>query len=110
MPTATAAAASEARLPQMTRVSTSRPSSSVPNGCAAEGGLRTAAQLVATGSYGETNGAASASVTKKTRTAAPIVAAGRLDKCRSISGFSAALTSGATTPGAACVSDLTDGA
>ena len=50
MPTETAPASSEARAPQMTRVSTSRPISSVPNQCSAEGGLRTAVQLVAIGS------------------------------------------------------------
>ena len=48
--TETAPAISEARAPQITRPSTSRPISSVPNQCSAEGALRTSVQLVAIGS------------------------------------------------------------
>ena len=47
----------EARAPQMMRDSTSRPSSSAPNQCAALGAARTALQLVASGSYGAIHGA-----------------------------------------------------
>ena len=50
MPTDTSPALSEARAPQMMRLSTSRPTSSVPSQCAHDGGLRTALQLVAMGS------------------------------------------------------------
>jgi hypothetical protein len=48
--TDTTPASSEARVPQITRDSTSRPISSVPNQCSAEGALRIAPQLVAMGS------------------------------------------------------------
>ena len=50
MATETTPAISEARAPQMTRERTSRPISSVPNQCCAEGALRIALQLVASGS------------------------------------------------------------
>jgi hypothetical protein len=50
MHTETTPASSDARAPQITRASTSRPISSVPNQCCAEGALRTRLQLVATGS------------------------------------------------------------
>ena len=50
MVTAMTPADSDARAPQITRLSRSRPTSSVPNQCAALGALRTAAQLVASGS------------------------------------------------------------
>ncbi len=48
--TDTTPASSDARVPQITRESTSRPISSVPNQWAAFGALRTALQLVASGS------------------------------------------------------------
>ena len=60
MSTETTPASSDARAPQMTRDSTSRPISSVPNQCAADGALRIALQLVASGSYGATTGASNA--------------------------------------------------
>ena len=50
MPTETRPALSEARAPQITRLSTSRPTSSVPNQCAQDGALRTRLKLVAVGS------------------------------------------------------------
>ena len=43
-------AESEARVPQMTRDSRSRPTSSVPNQCALPGALRTMEKLVCSGS------------------------------------------------------------
>ena len=45
MPTEIAPASSEARAPKITRARMSRPRSSVPNQCSAEGGLRTSDQL-----------------------------------------------------------------
>src|SRR5689334_366010 len=75
-------ARSEARAPQMTRARTSRPISSVPNQCAAEGALRTALQLVASGSCGETHGAKSASATKNATTARPTIAPRRRTRRR----------------------------
>ena len=48
--TDTTPARSDARAPQITRESTSRPISSVPNQCSADGALRIALQLVASGS------------------------------------------------------------
>ena len=48
--TETVPANNEARAPQTTRASTSRPSSSVPNQCAPVGALRMAAQLASIGS------------------------------------------------------------
>ena len=50
METDTTPARSDARVPQMTRESTSRPSSSAPKRYALPGAWRTALQLVATGS------------------------------------------------------------
>ena len=50
--TETTPASIEARAPYSTRDSTSRPFSSVPNQCAAEGALRIAVQEVASGSDG----------------------------------------------------------
>ena len=50
MPTDTSPALSDARAPQMMRVSTSRPTSSVPSQWAQEGGFRTWVKLVAIGS------------------------------------------------------------
>ena len=43
-------ASSDTRLPWITRLKMSRPMSSVPNGCVHEGGARTVAKSVATGS------------------------------------------------------------
>ena len=50
MPTEMTPAISEARAPKMTRARISRPTSSVPNQCSADGGLRTDVQLCAIGS------------------------------------------------------------
>src|SRR6185312_8557203 len=55
----------------MTRLKMSRPSSSVPNQCKADGALRTLVQLCATGSYGVTRGAKIASRMNSTITARP---------------------------------------
>ena len=60
--------------PQMTRLSMSRPTSSVPSQWAHDGGLRTAPQLVAMGSYGTISGAAMASRTNSTTMASPTMA------------------------------------
>src|SRR5271166_3618662 len=67
----------------MTRLSTSRPTSSVPNQCASEGALRTLAQLCAVGSYGETTAASNASKMNSKMTSSPKMAALRLHKLRS---------------------------
>src|SRR5262249_11439107 len=67
----------ETRAPQMTRESVSRPRSSVPNGCAQLGALRIALQLVAFGSAGASQGAASATITKASTTSRPPTAGGR---------------------------------
>src|SRR6478752_9240929 len=82
MATETTPASSEARAPQTTRDSTSRPISSVPNRCSALGALRMSLQLVCTGSKGAISGAASAMVTKTTTTASPKTAARRLSSRR----------------------------
>ena len=81
--TDTIPARSDARVPHMTRESTSRPISSVPNQCAALGALRIALQLVAKGSYGATSGASNASSTKKTTT--PNAAIARRRRARRLS-------------------------
>ena len=83
--TAITPADSDARAPQITRDSRSRPTSSVPNQCAADGALRTADQLVASGSYGATQGASSASSATSTSTTAPNTAVGRASSVRSAS-------------------------
>src|SRR5260221_7439821 len=72
--TDTTPARSEARAPQITRASTSRPISSVPNQCCQLGALRTALQLAASGSYGAIHGARSASSTKNTTMTSPTMA------------------------------------
>ena len=82
MHTDTSPASSDARAPQMTRASTSRPISSVPKRCAALGALRIALQLVCSGSYGATNGANSASRMKNTTTASPTIAPRRRTRRR----------------------------
>jgi hypothetical protein len=61
----------EARAPQMTRESTSRPSSSEPKRCARLGAPRTSLQLVARGSCGAIHGAANAIRTKNATIASP---------------------------------------
>src|SRR5438874_10834159 len=66
--TDTTPARSDARVPKITRASTSRPISSVPNQCAADGALRTALQLVAIGSYGDRIPASTATAMKNTTT------------------------------------------
>src|SRR5262249_11975126 len=50
----------ETRAPHSTRVSTSRPSSSVPNQCANDGAARRLARSSDSGAYGETTGASTA--------------------------------------------------
>ena len=72
--TDTTPASSEAWVPQMTRLSTSRPISSVPNQCSAEGGLRSAPQLVAMGSCGAIQAANTASTMKASTMHAPTIA------------------------------------
>ena len=67
-------ATSEARLPQITRESTSRPISSVPNQCVGVGAWRIALQLVAIGSCGAIHGAKTASTMNITTTAKPSTA------------------------------------
>src|SRR5581483_2375779 len=67
----------------MTRASTSRPRSSVPNQCSADGGLRTSDQLVAMGSKGAISGAKTASKRKIARTIRPTTAPLRLNRRRS---------------------------
>ncbi len=82
MQTDTRPANSEARAPQITRDSTSRPISSVPNQYCALGALRTALQLVATGSYGAMYGAKTAITTKKITTTRPSIAPRRRTRRR----------------------------
>src|SRR5262245_11037139 len=67
----------EMREPQTTRAKVSRPRSSVPNGCASVGALRTSFQSVCSGSTLAIHGAPSAIATKSTTTMAPIADAGR---------------------------------
>src|SRR6185437_898847 len=67
----------------MTRLRMSRPSSSVPNQCSADGGLRTNDQLVATGSYGAISDANRASRIKLAITASPTTAPLRRNSRRS---------------------------
>src|SRR5258708_34559211 len=66
----------------MMRAMTSRPISSVPNQCAGLGGLRTADQLVAIGSYGLISGAKTAMATRNSTTTAPTMAPRRLTRRR----------------------------
>src|SRR6185295_12477548 len=75
--TAKTPACIEARAPQTMRERTSRPRSSVPNGCAHVGGLRIWAQSVRSGSLGATHGAPNARIAKSSTTAAPARAGGR---------------------------------
>ena len=72
--TETRPARSEARVPQMTRESTSRPSSSPPKRYAALGARRTASQLVASGSCGAIQGANIAMTMKNATTPSPNIA------------------------------------
>src|SRR6478672_7300639 len=83
MTTDTTPASSDARAPKITRDSTSRPISSVPNQCAALGALRIVAKLAATGSYGARTGAPSAITTNATTTTRPNADAGRRNRRRS---------------------------
>ena len=69
--TDTMPASNEARVPQITRDSTSRPISSVPSQYCALGALRMAAQLAAIGSSGAIHGANRASTMNATTTARP---------------------------------------
>src|SRR6266850_184318 len=70
-------ARSEARAPQISRASTSRPTSSVPRRWSADGALRTAPKSVVTGSNGASQGAVSATTTNALTTARAAAAAGR---------------------------------
>ena len=83
--TATTPASRLARAPKITRVSTSRPFSSVPIQCASDGALRIAVHEVATGSYGAINGANTATPMNSTITARPATATGRCRKRRTAS-------------------------
>src|SRR5512138_2323318 len=65
------------RAPQTTRAKVSRPRSSVSNGCASVGALRTSFQSVCNGSTRAIHGAPSAMATKSTTTTAPMADAGR---------------------------------
>src|ERR1700741_392584 len=67
----------------MTRARISRPRSSVPNQCCAEGALRTSDQLVAMGSKGGAKGANTAITMKAAITASPTTAPLRLNSRRS---------------------------
>src|SRR5439155_6214262 len=67
----------ETRLPQTTRVNASRPRSSVPNGCAALGGLRIWLQSVAAGSVRAIHGAPRAVATNRSTIAPPSTETGR---------------------------------
>src|SRR5262245_48013884 len=70
------------RVPQTTRAKVSRPRSSVPNGCARLGALRTSFQSVCIGSAPAIHGAPIATTTNRSTTAAPTTAAGRRRACR----------------------------
>src|SRR5262249_53968614 len=70
------------RVPQTTRAKVSRPRSSVPNGCARLGALRTSFQSVCIGSAPAIHGAPIAVATNSSTIAAPTTDAGRLRACR----------------------------
>ena len=78
MATETTPASSEACAPQTMRARMSRPSSSVPSGCAVDGAWRTAPQSVAAGPGIGSTGARTATRTKNPTKAAP-KSAGRFD-------------------------------
>src|SRR5690242_3023134 len=71
MATDTNPATSETRVPQITRLSTSRPTLSVPSQCARPGRASALPRSWATGSYGASTGAATATTIATIRTAAP---------------------------------------
>src|SRR5256885_13789742 len=71
MATETKPATSETRVPQITRLSTSRPTLSVPSQCARPGRARALPRSWASGSEGASTGAARATTTAARRTAAP---------------------------------------
>src|SRR5690348_5975301 len=71
MATDTKPATSETRVPQITRLSTSRPTLSVPSQCARPGRASALPRSWATGSYGASTGAARATTIATSRTAAP---------------------------------------
>src|SRR5437773_8809081 len=71
MATDTEPATSDTRVPQITRLSTSRPTLSVPNQCARPGRARMFPRFCASGSYGASSGAASATTMAASNTAAP---------------------------------------
>ena len=91
MDTAITPADNDARVPQITRDSRSRPTSSVPNQCSAEGGLRTSEKLVCSGSKGAIHAAPSASTITPATTASPNTAVFRRNRRRSarLAGLSA---------------------
>src|SRR5919201_3194510 len=71
MATDTKPATSDTRVPQMTRLNTSRPTLSVPSQCARPGRARLLPRFCASGSYGASSGAASAMTMAASSTAAP---------------------------------------
>src|SRR5258708_4499346 len=75
-PTAMSPTDSETREPKITRDRTSRPTSSVPNGCAADGGSSATAPLTAVGSYGARSGAKIATAARKSTSAPPMTIRG----------------------------------
>src|SRR4029077_711645 len=62
----------------------SRPNSSVPNQCAADGGINREGKLSVAGSWGASSGANIANITKTITITAPAVAKGRLRACSAV--------------------------
>ena len=81
MTTANPATASDARDPQMTRLSTSRPDWSVPIQCAASGSISLSRMLTATGSWGAISGAKIEASTSRPAMQAPAKPAGPPQAC-----------------------------
>jgi hypothetical protein len=78
---------SEIRAPKITRDRISRPNSSVPNQCAAEGELRRCERLIAAGSAGARCGAKIAALTNTNSTTTPKSASGcRLQRVQTLEG------------------------
>ena len=76
---------SEIRAPYTIRASTSRPRSSVPSGCAPDGGSRILRMSIRFGSCEEKSDGNSARTKKNRMTAAPAIASGLRDSRRSVS-------------------------
>src|ERR1041385_3642776 len=66
----------EMRAPYIARESMSRPNSSVPNQCAADGGVKRAGRSIAAGSCGAIHGANTATTTNSVTRSTPNVAKG----------------------------------